>query len=91
MLNCPTWIELETVCNSAALARRAGCEPSMLKDLPDSHDIWDEAAHYLACLCANMILLTSPEKIVLSGGVLQRSILYPKIRAKTQEYLNGNI
>lgn len=37
------------------------------------------------------ILLVSPEKIVLSGGVLQRQVLFPKIRAKTQEYLNSYI
>ena len=35
--------------------------------------------------------MASPEKIVLSGGVLLRKILFPKIRAKTKEYLNGYI
>lgn len=33
----------------------------------------------------------SPEKIVLSGGVLLRKVLFPKIRIKTQEYLNSYI
>merc|ERR1712176_1463128 len=81
----------EAMCNSAALAQRAGCSVHELKDLPDSHPVWDVAAHYLACLCANMILLVSPERIVLSGGVLQRTILFDRIRAKTIEYLNGYI
>ena len=91
-LNCPTWYELESVTNSAALAARAGlASPAGLKDLPDDHEVWEVASHYLACLCANMILLVSPEKIILSGGVLLRKCLFPKIRAKCQEYLNGYI
>eukprot|EP00614_Pseudopedinella_elastica_P013043 CAMPEP_0172611016 /NCGR_PEP_ID=MMETSP1068-20121228/30751_1 /TAXON_ID=35684 /ORGANISM="Pseudopedinella elastica, Strain CCMP716" /LENGTH=341 /DNA_ID=CAMNT_0013414873 /DNA_START=47 /DNA_END=1072 /DNA_ORIENTATION=+ len=90
-LKCPKWVELESSCNSAALAKRAQCPVQGLKDLPDDHPVWDVAAHYLACMCANMILMASPEKIVLSGGVLLRKILFPKIRAKTKEYLNGYI
>lgn len=86
-----TWAGVESMCNSAALAKRAGCSAHELKDLSDSHPVWDTAAHYLGCLCANMILLASPERIVLSGGVLQRKILFDKIRAKTIEYLNGYI
>jgi len=42
-------------------------------------EVWDVAAHYLACLCVNMILMVSPEKIVLSGGVLLRACLFPKV------------
>jgi len=79
------------MCNSAALAKHANCEVADLKSLPDDHPVWDLAAHYLACLCANLILTVSPERIVLSGGVLLRLCLFPKIRAKTQEYLNGYI
>lgn len=86
-----TWAGVEAMCNSAAIAQRAGCTVHQLKDLPDSHPVWDIAAHYLASMCANIILLVSPERIVLSGGVLQRTILFDKIRAKTIEYLNGYI
>lgn len=35
--------------------------------------------------------MVSPERIVLSGGVLLRGVLLPKIRVKTAEYLNGYI
>jgi fructokinase len=62
--------------------------PVKHQNLSDENPVWDLAAHYLACLCVNMILMCSPEKIVLSGGVLLRKCLFPKIRAKTQEYLN---
>eukprot|EP00617_Octactis_speculum_P015494 CAMPEP_0185766428 /NCGR_PEP_ID=MMETSP1174-20130828/36963_1 /TAXON_ID=35687 /ORGANISM="Dictyocha speculum, Strain CCMP1381" /LENGTH=361 /DNA_ID=CAMNT_0028450107 /DNA_START=35 /DNA_END=1120 /DNA_ORIENTATION=- len=92
MLKCEEWNELETMVNSQSLAARANCSSvHELKDLPDDHPVWDVAAHYLACLCANTILLCSPEKIVLSGGVLKRSILFPKIRERTRRYLNSYI
>ena len=91
-LNCAGWAEVEAMCASGALAKRAGlADTSGLKDLPDDHEVWDVAAHYLAALCANLILVVSPEKIVLSGGVMLRASLFPKIRAKTVEYLNGYI
>lgn len=86
-----TWAGAEAMCNSAAIAQRAGCSVHQLKDLPDSHPVWDTTAHYLACLCANMILLVSPERIVLSGGVLQRTVLFDMIREKTIKYLHGYI
>ena len=90
--NCPGWAEVEAMCASGALAKRAGLrDTSGLKDLPDDHPVWDVAAHYLAALCANFILVVSPEKIVLSGGVMLRASLFPKIRAKTVQYLNGYI
>jgi fructokinase len=90
-LACPTWNELEVMCNSAALAKFAACDVADLKLLPDDHAVWDLAAHYLACLCVNLILTVSPERIVLSGGVLLRQCLFPMVRAKTQAYLNGYI
>ena len=40
-------------------------------------------------LCANLVLMTSPEKIVLSGGVMLRASLFPRVRAAVQKHLNG--
>ena len=60
-----------------------------LKDLPDDHKVWDHAANSLANLCTTLALVTSVEKIVLGGGVMNRQILYQKIRLRTQELLNG--
>jgi hypothetical protein len=51
--------------------------------------VWDAAAHYLGALCANIVLLVSPERIVLSGGVMQRGILFSKIQSATLAHLNG--
>ena len=40
--------------------------------------------HVTGALCADLILIASPEKIVLSGGVMQRTSLFPRIRTATQ-------
>eukprot|EP01083_Nonionella_stella_P287701 979400_1 len=64
-------------------------ERNQLQYLPDNHPIWDICAHTLANLCVTLALTTSVEKIVFGGGVMNRSILYDKIRVRTKELLNG--
>jgi fructokinase len=39
----------------------------------------------------SLILIASPERIVFGGGVFNRTCLYDKIRAKTQDLLKGYI
>ena len=51
----------------------------------------DVGAFYLGALCANVALLASPERIVLSGGVMQRDCLFPKTRQAMQQHLKGYI
>lgn len=63
---------------------------NILSTLPDTHELWDHAAYTIASLCTTLLLTLSMERIVLGGGVLQRSaILLPKIRKYTQQQLNG--
>jgi len=64
-------------------------ERNQLQYLPDDHPIWDICAHTLANLCVTLALTTSVEKIVFGGGVMNRTILYDKIRMRTKELLNG--
>ena len=61
------------------------------KELPDDHVAWEIEANYLAQMCYNVILTLSPEKIILGGGVLQRKHIFPLIRRRTLELLNGYI
>jgi hypothetical protein len=35
-------------------------------------------------LCANLLLIVSPEAIIISGGVLQRECLFGMIRTKVE-------
>lgn len=91
-LNCQGWCEVEAMCNSAALAKRAGLQGTHgLANLDDDHPVWDYAAHYIAAMCANLVLTVSPQRIVLSGGVMKRLALFPMIREKTVTMLNGYI
>jgi len=39
----------------------------------------------------NYILTLSPKKIILGGGVMQREFLFPKVRQKVRELLNGYV
>ena len=91
-LKCQDWHEVEANVASRALARRAGLKDAKdLKNLPDTHEIWHVASHYLAAMAANLILVASPQKIIFSGGVMQRKSLFPKIRTKVVAYLNGYV
>lgn len=60
-------------------------------DLPENHPAWDLEAHYLGLAFANCVMILSPQKIILGGGVTKSKHLYPKIREKTQRLLNGYI
>tara|TARA_B110001452_G_scaffold262303_1_gene262157 strand:+ start:94 stop:1122 length:1029 start_codon:yes stop_codon:yes gene_type:complete len=80
----------ENMACSVSLAKRYGlASTEELATLPDSHPAWDAAGHYLGAMCANVVLLASPERIVLSGGVMQRKSLFPKVRKAMQAQLNG--
>lgn len=59
--------------------------------LPDSHPAWDLEAGYIAAALVNTILTISPRRIVLGGGVMQRGHLFPLIRQKVKELLNGYV
>lgn len=59
------------------------------RTLPADHPAWEVEADYLAQLCAQLVLTTAPEAIVLGGGVLQQSRLLAMTRARTRERLAG--
>jgi fructokinase len=58
---------------------------------PDDDPYWDLEADYIAAALTNYILILSPGRIILGGGVMQRSFLFPAIRRKVQESLNGYV
>jgi fructokinase len=60
-------------------------------DLAPSHPAWDLEAHYLAVACRTLICTLSPQRIVLGGGVMEQLHLFPKVRARTLELLNGYV
>ncbi len=60
-------------------------------ELKDQLEVWDMEAFYIAQGLVNYILTLSPHKIVLGGGVMHQEQLYPLIRSKVKELLNGYV
>lgn len=59
------------------------------RELPPDHPAWDLEAHYMALGLLNIILVVSPQRVILGGGVMEQSQLFPLIRSKVKEYLKG--
>ena len=59
--------------------------------LADDHPFWNIEAGYIASALANYILVLSPKRLILGGGILQRAFLFPLIRRKVLEELNGYV
>lgn len=60
-------------------------------DLPSNHPAWDLEAKYIAMALVNCILVLSPQKIIVGGGIMKQKELLPKIHVKVKQYLNGYI
>lgn len=58
-------------------------------NLTDRKEVWDMEAYYIAQALASIILLLSPQRIILGGGIMHQTQLMPLIRRKTLEFLNG--
>ena len=78
----------EGLANGPAIAKRWG-QPA--ESLPKDHPAWDLEATYIAHAVASTIFLLSPQRIVLGGGVMEQTQLFPLIRTKVKELLNGYI
>jgi len=74
---------LEKITGTTNIARKK------LAELGDDHEVWDHAANALANLCSTLLLTVSVEKIIMGGGIMNRSTLLNKIRKRTVELLNG--
>jgi fructokinase len=82
---------IEGLCSTVALTSRLQCTNEDLPNIPDDHVVWERTGYYIAQFCANLLMIASPEKIVIGGGVMKRKILYPIIRRKFLEIVNGYI
>jgi len=61
------------------------------EDLPADHPAWALEAEYLAWALVNIICTLSPERIILGGGVMANAQLYPLVRTRVQQLLNGYV
>ncbi|OGO94541.1 MAG: fructokinase [Coxiella sp. RIFCSPHIGHO2_12_FULL_42_15] len=60
-------------------------------DLPVDHKAWEIEADYLATMIANYIMILSPQRIIIGGGVMRQKQLYTLIRPLVLKKLNGYI
>lgn len=59
--------------------------------LDPTHAAWEMEAYYLAQGIINYVMILSPERIILGGGVMGQQHLFPMIRKKVQELMKGYI
>jgi len=87
--NCPYHTNcLEGLASGPAIEKRWG---KKAHDLSDNVPVWELEANYLAQGIVGYILTLSPQKIVLGGGVMNQTQLFPMIQEKVKEMLNGYI
>jgi fructokinase len=79
---------LEGMANGPALEQRWG---QRAETLPVDHPAWEIEAHYLAFGLVNFICTLSPQRVVMGGGVMEQLQLFPLVRRKVQDLLNGYV
>lgn len=79
---------VEGLASGTALERRFGHKA---QELSERKDVWELESDYLAQAVADYILVYSPEKIILWGGVMHQKFLLPMVREKVQKILNGYV
>jgi fructokinase len=79
---------LEGMATGPAIKARWG-KPA--EELPPEHPAWQLEAHYLGLGIANFILTLSPQRVILGGGVMEQSQLFPLIRNEVRDLLGGYI
>ncbi len=87
--NCPYHGNcLEGLASGPAIEERWGQKG---ETLPQDHPAWELEAHYLALALVNYIVVLSPQRIILGGGVMDQKALFPLIRKEVLNLLNNYI
>jgi fructokinase len=59
--------------------------------LPPEHPAWDLEAYYIAQALHTFICVLSPQRIILGGGIMNQTQLFPLVRQRVLESLNGYV
>jgi fructokinase len=78
----------EGLASGPALERRWG---RAAEALPSDHPAWDLEARYIASALTSLVLVLSPERVILGGGVMQKAGLFPLIRQYLTRSLAGYV
>ncbi|SHE10915.1 Putative fructokinase [Chlamydia abortus] len=79
---------LEGLAAGPAIEARWGVKGS---ELGTDHLAWAIEADYLAQALVNYILILAPQKIIMGGGVMKQQQLFPLVRSRLLEWLNGYV
>lgn len=79
---------LEGMAAGPAIGERWGMDAA---ELPPDHPAWVLEADYLAQALRTFVLTLSPARIILGGGVMHQAQLFPLVRARLLETLNGYV
>jgi fructokinase len=60
-------------------------------ELGADHEAWALEAEYLALACQSLTCILSPKRIILGGGVMDQEHMFPMVRRRTLELLNGYV
>ena len=79
---------LEGLANGPALEKRWG---QRAETLPLDHPAWELEAGYLAQAVANLVVTLSPQRVIMGGGVMNQAQIFPMLRVKVQQAINGYV
>lgn len=79
---------LEGLASGPAIEKRWGKKGI---ELSDRTDVWELEAFYLGQAIAQYILILSPEKVIVGGGVAHQPSLLPLVRQNVLDFLNGYV
>lgn len=87
--NCPYHRTcLEGMAAGPAIEARWGKKGT---DLADRREVWELEAYYIGQALVNYIMILSPERIVLGGGVTHQEHMMPLIREEVRRQMAGYI
>lgn len=78
----------EGVASGPAIERRWG---RRAETLPLDHPAWDLEARYIASALMTLVLVLSPDRLILGGGVMQAEPLLPLVRRHLVSSLGGYV
>lgn len=77
---------IEGLASGPAVLARYG---KPLSEAPADSPVWAILADYLAQLCLSIMLIATPQRIVIGGGLMSNAALYPLIRQEILRQNNG--
>lgn len=84
---CPSHCScFEGMASGPAIEERWGAPG---RELADRSEVWELEADYIAQALTDYIMVLSPQRIILGGGVMHQEQLFSMIREKTAAYING--